>query len=162
MKVVKKLMALVLASALALTLLTGCGGGGGGTSGISESTKNTIVNKLSARQGVEVQYDKTLEAKAKIIADEIESTPSSMLTGKSDEQQLYVFMLQMAAGEEKVTFDAGQSDGASFHATLDESVDGIISIKNSFFGSAAEIEKIGIVSVEFGSRSGFVYVYEIY
>ena len=27
MKVVKKLMALVLASALALTLLTGCGGG---------------------------------------------------------------------------------------------------------------------------------------
>lgn len=161
MKVVKKLMALVLASALALTLLTGCGGGGGGTSGISESTKNTIVNKLSARQGVEVQYDKTLEAKAKIIADEIESTPSSMLTGKSDEQQLYVFM-QMAAGEEKVTFDAGQSDGASFHATLDESVDGIISIKNSFFGSAAEIEKIGIVSVEFGSRSGFVYVYEIY
>lgn len=129
MKVVKKLMALVLASALALTLLTGCGGGGGGgNSGISESTKNTIVNKLSARQGVEVQYDKTLEAKAKIIADEIESTPSSMLAGKSDEQQLYVLMLQMAAGEEKVTFDAGQSDGASFHATLDESVDGIISI----------------------------------
>ena len=124
--------------------------------------KNTIVNKLSARQGVEVQYDKTLEAKAKIIADEIESTPSSMLAGKSDEQQLYVFMLQMAAGEEKVTFDAGQSDGASFHATLDESVDGIISIKNAFFGSAAEIEKIGIVSVKFGSRSGFVYVYEIY
>lgn len=135
MKVVKKLMALVLASALALTLLTGCGGGGGGgNSGISESTKNTIVNKLSARQGVEVQYDKTLEAKAKIIADEIESTPSSMLAGKSDEQQLYVLMLQMAAGEEKVTFDAGQSDGASFHATLDESVDGIISIKIHFLG----------------------------
>lgn len=30
MKMMKKLMALVLASALALTLLTGCGGGGGG------------------------------------------------------------------------------------------------------------------------------------
>lgn len=32
MKTVKKLLALVLASALALTLLTGCGGGGGGNS----------------------------------------------------------------------------------------------------------------------------------
>lgn len=31
MKIMKKLMALVLASALALTLLTGCGGGGGST-----------------------------------------------------------------------------------------------------------------------------------
>lgn len=33
MKIMKKLMALVLASALALTLLTGCGGGGGGGGG---------------------------------------------------------------------------------------------------------------------------------
>lgn len=36
MKVVKKLLALVLASALALTLLTGCSGGGGGGGGGSE------------------------------------------------------------------------------------------------------------------------------
>ena len=41
MKVVKKLMALVLASALALTLLTGCGGGGG--SGGSVSINGTTV-----------------------------------------------------------------------------------------------------------------------
>ena len=162
MKAVKKLLALVLASALALTLLTGCGGGGGGNGGISESSKNTIANKLSARQGVEVQYDKTLEEKAKIIANEVGSTPSSILAGKSDDQQLLVLLAQMAVGEKKVAFDEGQSDGASFHATLDESVDGIIGIKNTVFGTAAQIKKIGIVSVKFGSRSGFIYVYEIY
>ena len=42
MKVVKKLMALVLASALALTLLTGCGGGGGNSSVIINGQTVTI------------------------------------------------------------------------------------------------------------------------
>lgn len=41
MKMMKKLMALVLASALALTLLTGCGGGGGGS--ISDGQGGTIT-----------------------------------------------------------------------------------------------------------------------
>ena len=42
MKVVKKLLALVLASALALTLLTGCGGGGGNSSVIINGQTVTI------------------------------------------------------------------------------------------------------------------------
>lgn len=43
MKVVKKLMALVLASALALTLLTGCGGGGSNSVTINGQT--VTINK---------------------------------------------------------------------------------------------------------------------
>ena len=77
MKVVKKLMALVLASALALTLLTGCGGGGGGGGTVTvngttitvggtnnentEFTKN-FINALSTGAGIHVTYS---EAEAK-------------------------------------------------------------------------------------------------
>ena len=43
MKVVKKLLALVLASALALTLLTGCGGGGSNSVTINGQT--VTINK---------------------------------------------------------------------------------------------------------------------
>lgn len=44
MKIVKKLLAVVLASALALTLLTGCGGGGGGSS-IKVNGQTLTMNK---------------------------------------------------------------------------------------------------------------------
>lgn len=45
MKMMKKLMALVLASALALTLLTGCGGGGGGNSSVTINGQTMTINK---------------------------------------------------------------------------------------------------------------------
>ena len=46
MKMMKKLMALVLASALALTLLTGCGGGGGGgNSSVTINGQTVTINK---------------------------------------------------------------------------------------------------------------------
>ena len=44
MKIMKKLMALALASALALTLLTGCGGGG-------ERRKSSEIHGSSCRFG---------------------------------------------------------------------------------------------------------------
>lgn len=58
MKVVKKLMALVLASALALTLLTGCGGGGGGNSSVTINGQTMTINK--ARVG---DFEKAFENK---------------------------------------------------------------------------------------------------
>lgn len=54
MKIMKKLMALVLASALALTLLTGCGGGGGGggTGGLPDLTgKSYTMNGTTITLG---------------------------------------------------------------------------------------------------------------
>ena len=71
MKVVKKLMALVLASALALTLLTGCSGGGGsggsvsingttvtigGTNNADTEFSKTFINALSTGAGIHVTY----------------------------------------------------------------------------------------------------------
>ena len=84
MKVVKKLMALVLASALALTLLTGCGGGGGGGGSVSINgttvtiggTNNadtefskTFINALSAGAGIHVTYSEAEAVKVKFITD---------------------------------------------------------------------------------------------
>lgn len=58
MKVVKKLMALVLASALALTLLTGCGGGGGGGGAISDGNGGMIT--FSSTQNANTEFSKHL------------------------------------------------------------------------------------------------------
>ena len=81
MKIVKKLLAVVLASALALTLLTGCGGGGGGGGGDTvtingvpvtiggtnnENTEfsKTFINALSTGAGIHVTYSAAEAAKA--------------------------------------------------------------------------------------------------
>ena len=101
MKVVKKLMALVLASALALTLLTGCGGGGGGGGAISDgnggmitfsSTQNAntefskaFINAL-ASDGINMIYEAAKGAKAQkfmeIVVDSVKKNPNQ----KIDEQ----------------------------------------------------------------------------
>ena len=79
MKVVKKLMALVLASARALTLLTGCGGGGGsggsvsingttvtigGTNNADTEFSKTFIKALSAGAGINVTYSEAEAVKA--------------------------------------------------------------------------------------------------
>lgn len=56
MKIMKKLMALVLASALALTLLTGCGGGGGGGGAISDGNGGMIT--FSSTQNANTEFSK--------------------------------------------------------------------------------------------------------
>lgn len=97
MKVVKKLMALVLASALALTLLTGCGGGGGGGA-ISDgnggmitfsSTQNAntefskaFINAL-ASDGINMIYEAAKGAKAQkfmeVVVDSAKKNPNQEL-----------------------------------------------------------------------------------
>ena len=78
MKIMKKLMALVLASALVLTLLTGCSGGGGG--GITKETfsvdgvtitmdaisdgTTSFDKAFAAETGENVKYDRELSQKA--------------------------------------------------------------------------------------------------
>ena len=81
MKAVKKLLALVLASALALTLLTGCGGGGGGggaekvtingvsvtiggTSNANTEFTKTFINALDKGAGIHVSYSEAEARKA--------------------------------------------------------------------------------------------------
>ena len=98
MKVVKKLMALVLASALALTLLTGCGGCGGGGGAISDgnggmitfsSTQNAntefskaFINAL-ASDGINMIYEAAKGAKAQkfmeVVVDSAKKNPNQEL-----------------------------------------------------------------------------------
>lgn len=95
MKVVKKLMALVLASALALTLLTGCGGGGGaisdGNGGMItfSSTQNAntefskaFINAL-ASNGINMSYEAAKGAKAQkfmeVVVDSAKKNPNQEL-----------------------------------------------------------------------------------
>jgi len=60
MKAVKKLMALVLASALALTLLTGCGGGGGGSSNTVTVNGQTLTLNKATVSDFEKAFEKKM------------------------------------------------------------------------------------------------------
>lgn len=71
MKMAKKLLAVVLAGVLALSVLTGCGGAVS-TKAIAEAMSETIADAMSDRSkedGVVYRADPELDGKAKKIAD---------------------------------------------------------------------------------------------
>ena len=64
----RKMMGVLLAAALTLTMLTACGGGGSGRGSIDAKVKLTNdINDFLTRSGLKVEYDKTLDQVAETI-----------------------------------------------------------------------------------------------
>lgn len=64
----RKMMAVLLAAALTLTMLTACGGGGSGRGSIDAKVKLTNdINNFLTGSDLKVEYDKTLDQVAETI-----------------------------------------------------------------------------------------------
>lgn len=64
----RKMMAVLLAAALTLTMLTACGGGGSSRASVDAKVKLTNdINDFLTRSGLKVEYDKTLDQVAETI-----------------------------------------------------------------------------------------------
>lgn len=63
----RKMMAVLLAAALTLTMLTACGGGGSGVSVDAKVKLTNDINDFLTRSGLKVEYDKTLDQVAETI-----------------------------------------------------------------------------------------------
>lgn len=64
----RKMMAVLLAAALTLTMLTACGGGGSSRASVDEKVKLTNdINDFLTRSGLKVEYDRTLDQVAETI-----------------------------------------------------------------------------------------------
>ena len=62
----RKMMAVLLAAALTLTMLTACGGGGSGRGGVDAKVKLTNdINNILPKGYPKVEYDKNLDDEAK-------------------------------------------------------------------------------------------------
>lgn len=61
----RKMMAVLLAAALTLTMLTACGGGGSGRASVDAKVKLTNdINNFLTGSGLKVKYDKVLDEEA--------------------------------------------------------------------------------------------------
>lgn len=64
----RKMMGVLLAAALTLTMLTACGGGGSSRASVDAKVKLTNdINDFLTRSGLKVEYDKTLDQVAETI-----------------------------------------------------------------------------------------------
>lgn len=64
----RKMMAVLLAAALTLTMLTACGGGGSGRESVNEKVKLTNdINEFLTGSYPKVEYDKSLDDEAKAV-----------------------------------------------------------------------------------------------
>lgn len=64
----RKMMAVLLAAALTLTMLTACGGGGSGRASVDAKVKLTNdINNFLTGSDLKVEYDKTLDQVAETI-----------------------------------------------------------------------------------------------
>lgn len=70
----RKMMAVLLAAALTLTMLTACGGGGSGRGGVDAKVKLTNdINEFLTGSYPKVEYDKALDEYAKTIQASIKN-----------------------------------------------------------------------------------------
>lgn len=63
----RKMMAVLLAAALTLTMLTACGGGGSGASVDAKVKLTNDINSFLTGSGLKVEYDKKLDDEAKTV-----------------------------------------------------------------------------------------------
>lgn len=64
----RKMMAVLLAAALTLTMLTACGGGGSSRASVDAKVKLTNdINNFLTGSGLKVEYDKKLDDEAKTV-----------------------------------------------------------------------------------------------
>lgn len=70
----RKMMAVLLAAALTLTMLTACGGGGSGRGSIDAKVKLTNdINDFLTGSGLKVEYDKKLDGEAETVQAHIKN-----------------------------------------------------------------------------------------
>ena len=70
----RKMMAVLLAAALTLTMLTACGGGGSGRASVDAKVKLTNdINDFLTRSGLKVEYNKKLDEEAETVQAHIKN-----------------------------------------------------------------------------------------
>ena len=105
MKLFKKVLAMALASALALTLLVGCGGNGGKTT----FTVVDYLNDAAKMYSIDLSFkaDTSLDGAAKNVATAIEKTPISLK--KINDSHYY----ELTEEETKILCEAAGATGAN-------------------------------------------------
>ena len=84
----RKMMAVLLAAALTLTMLTACGGGGSGRASVDAKVKLTNdINNFLTGSGLKVEYDKVLDEEAEFFHERYDSN-DSMLNGSLKQKRM--------------------------------------------------------------------------
>ena len=74
----RKMMAVLLAAALTLTMLTACGGGGSGASVDAKVKLTNDINSFLTGSGLKVEYDKVLDEEAEFFHERYDSNDSML------------------------------------------------------------------------------------
>ena len=106
MKHLKKLVAMLLVSVMALTMLTACGGGGSGSSSSKENQLTEAINKKLSSTGISLTYDDKLSDKATVYLQQLIVTggdaEAAMKASGLDEENYYIVFLDV---KESVSVD---------------------------------------------------------
>lgn len=83
----RKMMAVLLAAALTLTMLTACGGGGSGASVDAKVKLTNDINSILPEGYPKVKYDKVLDEEAEFFHERYDSN-DSMLNGSLKQKRM--------------------------------------------------------------------------
>lgn len=103
----RKMMAVLLAAALTLTMLTACGGGGSGRGGVDAKVKLTNdINNILPKGYPKVEYTKTLDDEAEFFHERYDSNDSMLNDSLKQKRMTKVEINEKTSDEAKVVAEA--------------------------------------------------------
>ena len=103
----RKMMAVLLAAALTLTMLTACGGGGSGRGGVDAKVKLTNdINSILPKGYPKVEYTKTLDDEAEFFHERYDSNDSMLNDSLKQKRMTKVEINEKTSDEAKVVAEA--------------------------------------------------------